>query len=360
VRVRRIALETMGGACPSLTSALGAWKERRGLALRLEDEAGNLGEGEASPLPGYSPDALSAVEQTLRRLSPEALTLDDEADLGAVAELVRRLVPAKHPSARFALETALADLLARRRGLPLWRWLGAESPAPIPLSALIDEVDVHAARDHAERMRALGVQTFKLKIARPGHRDAEAALARALRAHLGTGVRLRLDANGALSSHDAASHLAAFADLDVELIEEPVPFDELEGAPRLPIPLAFDESLARPTFWERFDAWEQRDQCVALVLKPALLGGLGACQAAAHQARQRGLDVTISHLFDGPLALAACAALALAIASPERASGLAPHAALAAFPHRPLPQIEGAFVRPLPEPGLGLSRGLDP
>ncbi|HEX6239392.1 MAG TPA: O-succinylbenzoate synthase, partial [Polyangiales bacterium] len=43
----------------------------------------------------------------------------------------------------------------------------------------------------------------------------------------------------------------------------------------------------------------------------------------------------VTHLFDGPIALAAASVLALALQSPRLAAGLAPHAGLAAWPAAP-------------------------
>ncbi len=85
------------------------------------------------------------------------------------------------------------------------------------------------------------------------------------------------------------------------------------------------------------------------------LGGLTRCLSLARSARERGIAVVVSHLLDGPIALAAAAALALAVGSPERAAGLEPHVGLAAWPALPLPAFTSAHILRRDAPGLELS-----
>ena len=100
--------------------------------------------------------------------------------------------------------------------------------------------------------------------------------------------------------------------------------------------------------------------CIAVVLKPMALGGYQTCLRLAAEAKVLGLDVTVSHLFDGPVALAAAAHLALAVASRSRASGLDLHGALAAWPPVPVPLIGSTTVLAGDAPGLGLSAVPEP
>jgi hypothetical protein len=97
-----------------------------------------------------------------------------------------------------------------------------------------------------------------------------------------------------------------------------------------------------------------------LVLKPAILGGLLRARELAVRAQQHGKDVVVTHLFDGPFAMAAGCELALSLPRPPLACGLAPHADLPAFaeglegldvPQLALPR----FVRSSGGPGLAVT-----
>ena len=50
-----------------------AWTRREGLLLRLRDEEGRVGQGEASPLPDYSPDTLAGCRAALERFAGQEI-----------------------------------------------------------------------------------------------------------------------------------------------------------------------------------------------------------------------------------------------------------------------------------------------
>src|SRR5690606_5811008 len=85
------------------------------------------------------------------------------------------------------------------------------------------------------------------------------------------------------------------------------------------------------------------------ILKPMALGGFSRALRWAQVAEELGARALVSHLFDGPVALDAAAALAFAVQEPGYAAGLGEHAGLFAFPERPRTGL-GPF---LVTPGVG-------
>jgi o-succinylbenzoate synthase len=325
-----------------------SWPVRESLLVGLTEPSGAWGLGEAAPLPGYSPEALGDVERVLADVSTDELTraLDHESPRDAL-EAAAALVPRTAPSARFALETAALDLMSRRRGCSAPALLGAARDAQRPLAALLGPASSPSLVEAAERAFEGGYRCFKLKLGAPGALSRELEGAASLRRRFGAALRLRVDANGALSSAEVTSHAATLESLDLELFEEP-------GAP-LPraVPLALDESLQGLSLADAETAWVTRS-ARAIVLKPTALGGLAHCWLLAERAAAGGVSATLSHAFEGPVAWRAAAALALALpnAAPH---GLGPHGALAAWPGAtPLPVTRGS-LRAWPEPGLGYS-----
>lgn len=346
LELRRLSLATPGAG-----DARRDWPVRSCLLLRLTDEQGRSGFGEASPLPGYSPDSLDGAEAALRRVAPEALarSLSDRPPPDALAA-VAELVPLTAPAARFALETAALDLLGQAGGTPAPVLLGAARDASRPLAQLLGVAGAPELDSNARRAAAAGYRCFKLKLGAAGKLALELQGALKLRAGFGADFQLRLDANQALDGSQVALAWRALEPANVELFEEPgqVP-DELSGR----LPLALDESLQGLPESE-VDAALERTQARCLVLKPTALGGLSRCLRLAERARLRGAGVVVSHCFDGPLALRAAAALALALPA-GHAHGLAPHAALQAWQPGDLPIREGR-LEAWREPGLGESR----
>jgi o-succinylbenzoate synthase len=355
VNVVRGQVLPFGGASGTSGAALpGSF--RQGLLLRLFDQDERLGQGEASPLIGYSTDSLGECREQLDRLCQSLpLRIEDEmlTGPGAGEAMLRGLVPlpVSAPAARFALETALLDLLGKRRSASVSALLGPVAQRRLSVLLQGDEATMmRAAREAVGR----GVGTVKLKIGRDFPR--ELAFLQRLRQELGEGIAIRLDANGSFSVADAAGRLAALSPLRPELIEEPVATAELAGWAaqcQSPVPLALDESL------QRGDGLAAdllaRGACQALVLKPMALGGFLRCLDLARLAARYQAGVIVTHLFDGPVGLAAAAELALALPGRVLPCGLSRHPALLAAGIA-IPQLGTDAIVPTGLPGLGLLR----
>lgn len=331
---------------------------REAILFTLIDEEGRRGQGEASPLPGFSRELLAAAPSALDaarwdRLPPDAAPAQLPSALGDwLAAVGLEPAPFTPASALFAAETALLDLLGQRAGLPVHRLLRGGAPArPVPLCSLIWARDPATIADEARRAVARGVHCLKWKIAHPDDLGRERPLLDALRAAAGPSMHLRFDANGAWTLDEARAALATLANYNPEYVEQPVPphlFDALDAAAA---PIAADESLLDDGGPEAVIA---RRRCRALVLKPMALGGFTRCREVAERARAQGMAVAFTHLFDGPVGLAAAAELALSLDPPPLACGLDLHPGLAAWPPAEVRQIAGAHVAPLDAPGLGL------
>jgi o-succinylbenzoate synthase len=331
------------------------WPSRAGLLLRLTDERGCLGQGEASPLPGVSPDQLDDCARVLAALGARAwprLRVDEPASAEITKVWAALDVGPALPAARFAIETALCDLLGQRTHRPLSALLSDTTGtrrAEAPVAALLVGDDPEHVLAAARAAQARGIGTFKLKLGRARFAD-ERTLVFALRRALGESCAIRVDVNGAWTLAEAPARLAALAAAGIELGEQLVAAGALADLGAARIPIAADESLADPAV--DIDRLLGSGVCRAAVLKPMVLGGLHRCLELFARARGHGVEVVVSHLFDGPVALAAAGALALSLPSPY-ASGLAPHAGLGAWPAA-RPASLPDRIRASDRPGLGL------
>jgi o-succinylbenzoate synthase len=297
-----------------LVSANGAIAERAGVLLALETAAGARGFGEAMPLAGWPGGTLAEAEAWLARRAAELLGRN------AHQALARTFVGA--PLARAALETALLDLAARERGVPLAASLAMRTPEPaLAVNALVAaDAPAEVARA-AHALVAEGFRCLKLKVgARPLAEDV--ARVAALRAGAGPRASLRLDANGAWTEDEAVAALAALARHGLEYVEEPV-----AGAlgcarvrARSAVPIALDESACDDAGLELALKLSAAD---VLVIKPALLGGPRAARAAALRACDAGIDVVVTSFLDSAIGIAAALHCAATLVPNERACGLA-------------------------------------
>lgn len=218
-----------------------------GLLVRLSTERGEVGLGEACPKAHPTGESLSGTVEALERQLFPAL---QGRDPWALEELHAAMEEATsgHPSARAAMDLALHDLLARRAGVPLHRFLGGTRNR-VPTDYSIGLCPPREAAEEALDIVRQGYRAVKLKVGTDPAEDLERI--RAVRGAIGPDVILRLDANEGWDFVEARRVLREAEAFDVELCEQPLARWDLEGMARLRrgtrIPLAADESVASVT-----------------------------------------------------------------------------------------------------------------
>jgi O-succinylbenzoate synthase len=324
--------------------ALRDHRRRESLIICLRDQDGRRGLGEAAPLLNLSRESLDEVEGILGAL-PESWTVGDLSSLASVSdcEVLRGELP---PSLRFALETALLDLGARRAGQAFEYALGGPAKERQSTARLVTEP---AALDGIELEPG---EAVKVKVGCAGARTEELAALRRFRARLGATVEIRLDVNGAWSPVEWAASRSELEALALAWVEDPVDPRSWIELPETNVPLALDAPLvdAPPKLLARL---LQRADVAAVVLKPTLLGGLARARAMAKHAEQLGLEVVYSHAYEGPVGYSAIAAASLADAGARPAAGLGPHPGLGRF-RETLERLRGQVLVPGARAGLGL------
>ncbi|XXF81132.1 mandelate racemase/muconate lactonizing enzyme family protein [Myxococcaceae bacterium GXIMD 01537] len=348
-----------------LKTARASYTAREGFVVRLTDEEGHVGLGEAMPLEEFGTESAATSERVLRFLLDAVRGRSIGDDLDDVEEAVYALMQeeasaqpddAGHtPAASHALEQALLDLAAQRQGLPLNQLLSGGARQELDVSALLREESPEALAEEARRAVEAGYETLKLKVA-TGPLDADEARVKAIREAVGPAVKLRIDANGGWSDTEAARALDRLGWYGLELCEQPVPPAELQNLWRLqrraPCPLAVDESLASPELLPTLLG----DTPVAhvFVLKPMVLGGLLPALGIARRGAAMGVESYVTSSIDGVVARAGAAHLAAALPSGKYASGLSVGSLYTNEPAEHPFQPSRGRIRLPAAPGLGL------
>ncbi|MBK6916354.1 MAG: hypothetical protein IPH07_03030 [Deltaproteobacteria bacterium] len=199
--------------------------------VRLVDEAGRQGWGEALPRPYVTGEDVGSV---LDRDGPaiasrlRALDLDDVA--GTIAWLRRAIDEHVDALAAFgAFELALLDLVGQRAGVSLLDLLGGAHGAALPAGIVIGfEVATDKLARHCAALRFGGRRHVKVKI---GADDDEARLA--IIAGVLKDLPLRLDANAAWSAQEAIARLSGLTRFAIASVEQPVGKHDLAGLRRI-------------------------------------------------------------------------------------------------------------------------------
>lgn len=276
-------------------------RDRRDVWVRLIDEDGAEGWGEAPATPYYGETAETVM--AVLPLMEAALGGAGAADGFALERLEAAVDGAvgRNRAAKAAVSAALHDLVGKRIGLPVWRIWGLD-PVSVPSSFTIalDELDVVR-----ERVReAAAYPILKIKVG--GTRDAE--MLGAIR-EVAPGAAIRVDANTAWTVKEALAAIPMLVEHGVELLEQPLAPGDLAGLrllrERAPIPIVADESCRTLA-----DVPRLVGAVDGINVKLAKCGSLREAIRMIHCARAHGLQVMIGCMLESTLGVAAAVQLA--------------------------------------------------
>jgi L-alanine-DL-glutamate epimerase-like enolase superfamily enzyme len=203
--------------------------------VRIRDEDGLEGWGEADPSYFYGETA-DSVLAALQALTPIVAAADPFQLERTEAQLLAAL--RHNAAARCAVSAALHDLVGKRLDVPLWKLWGLD-PAAAPVSSFT----IGLAEPALLRQKVREAAEYPLLKVKVGTPDDEVVL-RTIREE--TDKPLRVDANGGWTAKEAVRRLPLLREMGVELIEQPVPPDDLEGLALVRraagIPVVADES----------------------------------------------------------------------------------------------------------------------
>ena len=319
--------------------------------VRISTDDGVVGVGSASPaedVTGESPGACQAA------LSMKQLGWLHGRDLRELDVLCLELAQShsSNPAARAAIDMALHDLVARSRCMPLVDLLGRCHEA-IPTSVTIGISSVEETLADADEYLGNGFRCLKVKTGRSFEEDEE-RLSR-LREKIGPNFAIRIDGNQGCTLEEALRLGGLARDLDIELIEQPLPAEAIAEMRSLPSPLrrivAADESLHGEE--DARVLVSDPPACGIFNIKLMKCGGIRPAMAIAEIARGAGIDLMWGCNDESVVSIAA--ALHAAYACPTtRYLDLDGSFDLARDPAEGGFVIEDGCLRLLDRPGLGV------
>ena len=272
--------------------AHGASDQRHNVFVYLDD-----GVGEAAAVPYYGETQEGIIEYL--KSVPELG--DDPFDMDAV--LAKR--PPGSRAARSAIDEALHDLWGKKLGQPLYKLLGL-NPKNIPLTSFtigMDEPEIMA-----EQARASGYPILKIKL---GSEEDEARIKAIRKA---TNSRLRVDANAGWSRDQALRIIPRLAEYDLELIEQPLAAQDVEGyfwlkknlrEQKINVPIFADETAKNSQ-----DVAKLAGAVDGVVVKTMKSEGMREALRMIHTARAHAMRIMLSCMVESSVGVTAAAHLA--------------------------------------------------
>ena len=304
---------------------------RPSVLVRLTDENGVEGWGQAVPVPSWTYETVEGVHSTLEFYLAELLIGSDPADFaGLHATLNTAIRPAfsvGQPLCKAALDLACHDLAGKQRGVPAWRLfnssVGASSLAmdhaasrastllpqratlpALTLSWTVASPKMETIERQLAEGRARGYRNFNIKVGAPQTADYDLELARKVRAFAPDSF-LWADANTGYTPEQALAIAPKLRDAGVDVLESPLSPTQIRGYQALKkqgaLPVLMDEGILAPEVATEFIALDMLD---GIAMKPARNAGLWPSVQIVNQLLDRGLMVLGSGLTDPDFSLA--------------------------------------------------------
>ena len=272
--------------------AHGASDQRQNVLVYLDD-----GVGEAATVPYYGETREGIIEylRSVPDLGENPFDLDEV--------LVKR--PAGSRAARAAIDEALHDLWGKMLGQPLYKLFGL-NPDKLPLTSFtigIDEPEVMA-----EQVKATNYPIIKIKL---GSEKDEAIVA-AIREV--TNAKLLVDANAGWTRERALQIIPRLMDYDLEMIEQPLAVDDVEGyfwlkqklrEQNVNIPIFADETAKTS-----HDVVKLAGAVDGVVVKTMKSEGIREALRMIHTARAHDMQIMLGCFIESSVGVTAAAHLA--------------------------------------------------
>ena len=276
--------------------ARGGYAHHRNVIVRLTDDDGLEGFGEAAPNRYYG-ESVATVIAALGQFKP-IIERADPMDLESTEAHLNRVLRG-NASAKSAVSSALHDLVGKRLGLPVHRIWGLDAAAAPQSSFTIAIAESHELERRVAEAREYPILKVKLGT------DHDMEIVRIVRS-AAPEKRLRVDANAAWTAKQAVKMSDFLADQGVEMLEQPVAANDIEGLrfvrKRSKLPVFADESCLVST-----DIAKLAGAVDGINIKLAKCGSLREALKMVHTARALDMQVMAGCMIESSLGISAIA-----------------------------------------------------
>ena len=225
-------------------SSLGTHLVSENAVVEIHTDEGITGIGEACSV--WDRKGIGESDD-INGLLADALLGKDPFQISDITALMRQMLHRSFP-AKAGIETALYDIVGKALNTPVYNLLGGLVRDRLLLSHSLSMGEPIQIADQAVQLSEQGYKTLKAKIGRDP--KADLATVEAVRKAL-PNITLRADANmGWPNAKEAVRRIKELEPFDLELIEQPLHFTDLEGLrlvrQSVDTPIMADESVWTP------------------------------------------------------------------------------------------------------------------
>jgi L-Ala-D/L-Glu epimerase len=275
--------------------------------VKITCDNGMIGWGEAPPTVVITGDSLTSIESTIHQVIKPFLKNKNLLNYEIIFQGLKTILVG-NPSAKAAVDMAIYDCISQFCRLPLYQFLGGHKKE-IETDYTVSVNGPEEMGDDAVSYIQQGFNVLKVKV---GKDDIASDLDRIkeVRKRVGNAIKIRLDANQGWTAKDAIRAIRKMEDSDlrIELVEQPVKADDIEGLKQVTDAvetlIMADESIFTPK--QAFQVLKTRSADL-INIKLMKAGGIYQAQIINQLAETCGVECMVGSMIETRLGITAAA-----------------------------------------------------
>lgn len=303
-------IETYKAAVPLIKpfkTALRTVTVAESVIVKITCDNGIIGWGEAPPTVVITGDSMSSIEFAIQEVIAPFLKNKNLLNYEFIFQGLKTILVG-NSSAKAAVDMALYDCLSQYCKLPLYQFLGGHK-RELETDFTVSVNRPEEMGDDAVSYTQQGFNVLKVKV---GKDDIATDIERIkeIRKRVGSGIKIRLDANQGWAPKDAVRAIRKLEDsgLSIELVEQPVKADDIEGLKQVTdnveTLIMADESVFTPK--QAFQVLKTRSADL-INIKLMKAGGIYQAQIINQLAETCGVECMVGSMIETHLGITAAA-----------------------------------------------------
>lgn len=288
--------------------ALGVYEHVNSIIVKVETDEGLYGMGECSPVEFVTGESIDTVIPVIKEIEKRIIGLDP-LDIEVIHNTMDRYIT-NNSAAKAGIDIALYDIRGKLMNAPLYKVLGGYANN-IDTDITIPILEPEEMAEDAKKRVAEGFKILKIKGGINPQQDIYSI--KLIREAVGNDIALRIDANQGWQVSEAIKVIKAIEKYNVEEIEQPRPYWDLEAMAylksRMDIKLMLDESVLSPTDALRAILMKSGD---IINIKLMKAGGLYKAEQINTIAQAAGLNCIVGCMAESRIGISAGAHFAAA------------------------------------------------
>lgn len=297
----------------------GVVHHREGILIRYSDNATEI-ITEATPLPGFSHESLNEVKTAVSDQKESLDTFFSEPFSLEELKLFLKQLP-NLPSLQFALSFLGFQVFSERNQQSLFDLFEVTTPSKLLVNDVLPIQELDETIQHFKKSYDKGFRTYKLKSGFPI--DHLVKTLKALNQSEEQNCKFRIDANQSWPPDQFLDIEKQLREFNIEYVEEPFPFNDLQTAVQLnqksAIPIALDETIK--TIPQLQKALKKLPETV-IIIKPSILGNFFDLFETLVHHRTHFNRIVVTTTLESSVGRKMVASVASIIGDPNMAHGL--------------------------------------